>query len=52
MCISRLFVSEYGRLIADAVKGSLAELREGDERRMSQYVHTELSERPTITVLS
>jgi len=36
--------SECGRLIAEALKDSLAELRKDDETRMSQYVHTELSE--------
>ena len=42
MCINHLLASEYSRLIADALKDSLAELRKDDETRMSQYVHIEL----------
>ena len=44
--IGRLPASEHSRLIADALKDSLTELRKDDEARMSQYVHTELSEWP------
>ena len=41
MYISRLPVSDCGRLVADALKVSFAELRKEDETRMTQYVHTE-----------
>ena len=44
MCIGRLPASEYGRLIADALKDNLAELRKDDETRMSKYVQADLSE--------
>jgi len=40
MYISRLPTSECGRLIADALKDSVAELRREDETRVSQYVDT------------
>ena len=49
MCIGRLLASEYSRHIADALKDSLTELRKDDEMRMSQYVHTELSEWSPLT---
>ena len=42
MCIGHLSASEYGRLVADALKDSLVELRKDDETRMSRYVHAEL----------
>ena len=44
MRIDRSPASECGRLIAETLKDSLAGLRRDDETRMSQYVHTELSE--------
>ena len=56
MRIDRSPASECGRLIAETLKDSLAELRKDEETRMSQYVYTELSEwhaliacRPRIT---
>ena len=45
MRIGRSSASECGRLIAETLKDDLAERRRDDEMRMSQYVHTELSER-------
>ena len=44
MCTRRLLASEYRRFIATALEDSVSELRKDNEMRMSQYVHTELSE--------
>jgi len=41
--ISRLLASECGRLVADALKDSVAELRNDEEARISRYVHARLS---------
>ena len=51
MYTSCLPASKCGRLVADALKDNLAELREDDETKMSQYVHTELSEVARINIV-
>ena len=47
--IDRLPVSEYRRLVAGALNESVTELRKDNDKRMSQYVHTEPSERHVLT---
>ena len=60
MWISRLLASEYGRLVADALKDSVAELRkdeearvaelrEGEEARVSKCAHAGPSQWRTLT---
>ena len=39
MDIIHVFASEYCRLVADALKEGIAELRKDEEKRVSQYVH-------------
>jgi len=41
--IGHLLASECDRLVADALKDSVAELRNDEEVRISRYVHTRLS---------
>ena len=40
MDIIRLLASEYCRLVADALKEGIAELRKDEENRVSQYAHS------------
>jgi hypothetical protein len=43
MCIGCLLASDCGRLVADALKESVGELRKDEEKSVSQYAHTVLS---------
>jgi len=43
MCATRLFASDCRRLVADALKDSISELRKDEEKRVSQYVQGEAS---------
>ena len=43
MCAARLFASDCRRLVADALKDSISELRKDEEKRVSQYVRGEIS---------
>ena len=40
MNIIHLLVSEHCRLVADALKEGIAELRKDEENRVSQYAHS------------
>lgn len=44
ICIDHLLASEFNRLIVDALKDSIKELRKDDEARISRYVYIQLSE--------
>ena len=48
MCITRFLASEYCRLVADTLRDCVAELRKGEEMRVSQCVHGEICKSDSI----